>query len=104
MKATLMNKNEQCIPHLGYMGHLINISNAILRSSKVHSAIYYLLEDIPNRGWKKFVDGKLKNENILRDKPVPGVSNLYKSNSSGFSSMFGGGGSSNNSRKSFGID
>lgn len=101
MKATL-SKKEQYIPHLGYMGHLINISNAIIRSSKVHSAIFYLLEDIPNRGWKKFVDGKLKNENALRDKPVPGIPANFRNGGTGFN-MFGGGGSGIGMKK-FGID
>lgn len=43
----------------GYMGHLYNIAIAIIKSSKVHSAIFYLLEDVPNRGWRKFEE-KLK--------------------------------------------
>eukprot|EP01117_Protostelium_nocturnum_P020305 TRINITY_DN9074_c0_g1_i1.p1 TRINITY_DN9074_c0_g1~~TRINITY_DN9074_c0_g1_i1.p1 ORF type:complete len:398 (-),score=89.72 TRINITY_DN9074_c0_g1_i1:11-1204(-) len=39
-----------------YMGHISNIAASISKSSKEHAAIFYLLEDIPNRGWKKFED------------------------------------------------
>lgn len=41
------------------MGHLYNIAVAIIKSAKVHSAVFYLLEDVPNRGWRKFEE-KLK--------------------------------------------
>lgn len=47
------------IPHHGYTGHLLLIGSAISRASHLNSAIFYLLEDIPNRGWKK-LDEKLK--------------------------------------------
>jgi len=67
----MKSKREQGIPHQGYMGHLFNIAHAIIRSAKVHSAIFYLLEDIPNRGWKKF-ETKFKAMNKLRETPFTG--------------------------------
>jgi len=61
---------EQAIPHLGYMGHLYVIANTILKSSKKHSAIFYLVDDVPQRGWKKFVE-KLQQINGLEQQFTP---------------------------------
>jgi len=72
-ERSMKEKKEQKVPHLGYMGHLYSIANAILTSSKVHSAIFYLLEDVPNRGWKKFADGKLKGINDRMNRPLGGA-------------------------------
>lgn len=38
------------MPHIGYMGHLYRIANVIVKSSKQHSAINYLLDDVPKGG------------------------------------------------------
>jgi len=72
-EKTLRAQEDMWIPRTGYMGHMYSIANAIVQSSKVHYAIYYLLEDTPNRGWKKFVDGKLKQVNVdqLRPENIP---------------------------------
>jgi serine/threonine-protein phosphatase 6 regulatory subunit 3 len=59
-EKSMRTPDEQYMPHQGYMGHLYVMANAVVASSKKHSAIYYLLEDVPNKAWKKFVEGKLK--------------------------------------------
>jgi hypothetical protein len=66
----MKSKEEQRTPHLGYMGHLWKIGNAIVKSSKQQSAVFYLLDDVPNRGWKKFTE-KLNQVNALMEQPSP---------------------------------
>lgn len=62
-------QKQKNIPITGYMGHLYNISNAIINISKINSTIFYFIQDIPNRSsWIKFIEGKLKPINILNEK------------------------------------
>jgi len=83
-EQSMRGDNERKIPRQGYMGHLYSIANAIAKSSKVHSAIFYLLEDIPNRGWKKF-EVKLKVANKLVETPYTGYPPPKADKRSGFS-------------------
>ena len=69
-KAMKFDLREKYAQHQGYMGHLYRMANAIESSSKVHSAIYYLLQDVPNRAWKKFAEVKLKQINSDWAKPA----------------------------------
>lgn len=48
------------MPRYGYMGHLYVMANAISASMKTHSTIFYFLEDLPNKAWKKFSENTLK--------------------------------------------
>jgi len=65
----MKDKRQQHIPHLGYMGHLYVIANAIMVASKRHSAIFYYLDDVPQRGWRKFVE-KLNQVNAVAEKTL----------------------------------
>lgn len=54
----------------GYMGHLLAMAAAISQAAHINSAIFYLLEDVPHRGWKKIED-KIKQQNgLLKNNPV----------------------------------
>jgi len=63
-EKTMKTEQERGIPHQGYMGHLINIANSVIKTAKIHSAVFYFLEDVPNRGWKKF-ESRLKAVNKI---------------------------------------
>lgn len=66
----MKSPKEQGIPHVGYMGHLHEIAAAIIKASKKHTAIFYLLDEVPARGWKKFVD-KLNRLQSVQEQPHP---------------------------------
>jgi serine/threonine-protein phosphatase 6 regulatory subunit 3 len=68
-EKSMKSKREQHIPHLGYMGHLYVIANAVIASSKKHSAIFYYLDDVPQRGWRKFVE-KLNQINAVANRQL----------------------------------
>lgn len=66
-KSMKLLPKEKFRPHQGYMGHLFGIAGSIVKASKKHPAIYYLLEDQPNRSWKKIEKELQKYEKMVAD-------------------------------------